>query len=206
MFAVSTLGARNRATLFSFEGRLDPVGTHVFLVLLAIVWAGVGVYWYRTRTPATPSMSIGSYSKRLSALGGLDRSSGFGSRGGAEVVPLRGTPVVPAVAPPAPQVRSGRQVTSAQARVRRRNVLVTLAGASVLSLLAVFAFGGATLILVHLVVDALLLGFVLALVQYQRAVEYERTLQRPVYAPARRTASLAATGTDGAVGIEVLSR
>lgn len=177
----------------------------MFLVLLAIVWAGVGVYWFRTRTPATPSMSIGNYSKRLSVLGASDRSSLAGI-GGADVVQLRGTPVGPMSAPRSPQVRTGRGVTSAQARIRRRNVLVALASASVLSLLAVLAFGGTTLILVHLVIDALLLAFVLALVQYQREVEYQRTLQRPVYAPAQRPTTLAATGTDDAVGIDLLSR
>ncbi|MFN3218308.1 MAG: hypothetical protein ACE367_17585 [Acidimicrobiales bacterium] len=178
----------------------------MFLVLLAIVWAGVGVYWFRTRTPATPSMSIGNYSKRLSVLGGSDRSSGLAGIGGADVVQLRGAPVGPMGAPRSAQVRTGRGITSAQARIRRRNVLVALASASVLSLLAVFAFGGTTLILTHLVIDALLLGFVLALVQYQREVEYQRTLQRPVYAAAQRPTSLAATGTDDAVGIDVLSR
>jgi hypothetical protein len=178
----------------------------VFLVLLAIVWAGVGVYWFRTRTPATPSMSIGNYSKRLSVLGGSDRSSGLAGIGGADVVQLRSGPIAPMGAPRSSQMGMGRGISSAQARVRRRNVLVALASASVLSLLAVFAFGGTTLILLHLVIDALLLGFVLALVQYQREVEYQRTLQRPVYAPAQRPASLAATGTDDAVGIDVLSR
>lgn len=181
----------------------------MFLVLLAIVWAGVGVYWYRTRTPATPSMSIGNYSKRLSVLGGSERSSGLAGIGGADVVQLRGTPVGPMGSPRSPrspQVRAGRGITSAQARIRRRNVLVALASASVLSLLAVFAVGGTALILAHLVIDALLLGFVLALVQYQREVEYQRTLQRPVYATAQRPASLAATGTDDVVGIDVLSR
>jgi hypothetical protein len=181
------------------------------MVLLAIVWAGVGVYWFRTRTPNTPSMSIGNYSKRLSVLGGIERSGGavgMGGigKGGADVVQLRSSPAAPIGMPRSSHVRTGRGITSAQARIRRRNVLVGLAGASVLSLLAVLAFGGTTLILFHLVIDALLLGFVLALVQYQREVEYQRTLQRPVYAPAQRPASLAATGTDGAVGIDVLAR
>jgi hypothetical protein len=154
-------------------------------------------------------MSIGNYSKRLSVLGGADRSGGLGSIGGADVVQLRSgsmNPIGPVGAPRSAQVGMGRGISSAQARMRRRNVLVALASASVLSLLAVFAFGGTAAILVHLVIDALLLGFVLALVQYQREVEYQRTLQRPVYAPAQRPAPLAATGTDDAVGIDALVR
>jgi hypothetical protein len=154
-------------------------------------------------------MSIGNYSKRLSVLGGSDRSGGLAGIGGADVVQLRSGPIGPMGpmgSPRSSQMGMGRGISSAQARVRRRNVLVALASASVLSLLAVVAFGGTTLILLHLVIDALLLGFVLALVQYQREVEYQRTLQRPVYAPAQRPTSLAATGTDDAVGIDLLSR
>lgn len=179
------------------------MATLVLLVLLAIVWAGVGVYWLRTRMP-TPSLAIGSYTRQLSSLDSLPNT------GRASVVPIRGVGTgssraghsltdparsAPAPAPGPVAPRTSDSVTSAQARLRRRNVLLGLAGMSVITLLAAFVVGGAGIILIHLLIDALLLGFVLLLVQYQREIELARTQYRPVIAGPRQ--SLAATGTDG---------
>jgi hypothetical protein len=185
------------------SGTYRPVATLVLLVLLAIVWAGVGVYWLRTRGSSTPSLSIGSYSRRLSVLNP--------SQSRAQVLPLRGgsgvggglSPMAslgPARQFGAGTVRTGRSVSSEQARLRRRNVLVGLVGFSVVTLVAAVMVRSTPMILLHLIADALLLGFVLLLVQYQRAIELERTMSRPVYAapPQRR---LASTGTDDAVGV-----
>ena len=166
----------------------------VLLVFLAIVWAVVGVYWLKTRVPS-PSLPVGSYTRRLSSL---DMMS---SQRSASVYQLRGNraagpghSLTQPARVPAPGTRPGR-VTSEQARLRRRNVLLGLAAFAAITLVGVFAIGGTTMILVHLLADAALLGFVLLLVQYQREIELERTRNLPVYAEPRR--SLAPTGTDG---------
>ena len=85
-------------------------------------------------------------------------------------------------------------ISSEQARIRRRTVLATLAGAALVTLLASLVIS--SLLVLHLIVDAALLGFVLLLVQYQRAIEFERTRRRPIYVAADH---LAPTGTDGPV-------
>lgn len=188
--------------------------TMVLLVFLAIVWAGVGVYWLRTRAPQL-NLSLGAPSRRMGPLDAL------ASRRPAPVVALRsvGTnngsvtqlrggngPMRQGIdiarpghslTEPGVTVPGTRQtgVTSEQARMRRRNVLLGLVTAAVLSLIGVFVVGGTGMILLHLAIDALLLGFVLLLVQYQRAIELNRTQNLPVYAAPRQ--SLASTGTDG---------
>ena len=187
--------------------------TMVLLVFLGIVWAAVGIYWLRTRMPAL-NVSVGSYARRLGSIDvgptrrPLDpmaplRAVGSPS-GPSGVTQLR--PSVPTGPPghsltaPAvtPQAGSGpaRPVTSEQARMRRRNVLVVLACLAVLTLIGVLTVGGTTMILLHLVADALLLGFVMLLVQYQRAIELDRARSLPVLA-APRDRHLQATGTDG---------
>ena len=190
--------------------------TMVLLVFLGIVWAAVGIYWLRTRMPAL-NLSVGSYARRLGSI-----DVGPARRPMDPVAPLRavGTPSGPSgvtqlrprtpVGPPghsltapavAPQPTAGvggpsRSVTSEQARMRRRNVLVVLACLAVLTLIGVLTIGGTAMILLHLVADALLLGFVMLLVQYQRAIELDRTRNLPVYAQPLDP-QLMATGTDG---------
>ena len=183
--------------------------TMVLLVFLGIVWAAVGIYWLRTRMPAL-NMSVGSYARRLGTVDAVQtRRSATAvaplrAVGGSGVTELRprtvaGPPGHSLTAPAtAPEPGSGpsRGVTSEQARLRRRNVLVVLALLAALTLVGVFVVGGTTMILVHLIADALLLGFVMMLVQYQRAIELNRTQNLPVLA-APRDRQLAATGTDG---------
>ncbi|MEM7286480.1 MAG: hypothetical protein AAF480_09035 [Actinomycetota bacterium] len=187
--------------------------TMVLLVFLGIVWAAVGIYWLRTRMPAL-NVSVGSYARRLGtldamqprrpadALAPLRAVGGNGMSTGVTELRTRtpaGPPGHSLTAPArAPQAGSGpaRSVSSEQARLRRRNVLVTLACLAALTLIGVFTIGGTTMILLHLVADALLLGFVMLLVQYQRAIELDRTRNLPVYA-APRDQQLLATGTDG---------
>ncbi len=186
--------------------------TMVLLVFLAIVWAAVGIYWLRTRMPAL-NLSVGTAARRLGTFDVAQTR-----RPPATVAPLRAVggslgsgvtelrPRTPAGPPghsltaPAVAAQPGsgpaRSVTSEQARLRRRNVLVGLAGLAAITLIGVFTVGGAAMIIVHLIADALLLGFVMMLVQYQRAIELDRTKSLPVLA-APRDRALQATGTDG---------
>lgn len=175
------------------------MGTLLILVLLAVVWAGVGIHWLRTRRPLE-SMSFAGVGRGVPS----PRSTR------APVVPLRGPVGVrgnpstgrpatrPGVAPV--QTYATRGVSSAQARQRRRMVILGLAGLAFLTLLGAFAGGGAWVAL-HLLVDVALLTAVVAVVQYQREVEARRLQVRPLRQPMSRQPAmpagrLAATGTD----------
>ena len=188
--------------------------TMVLLVFLAIVWAGVGLYWLKTRGAATPA-ALGRNSRRGSSL---DATM---SKRSASVLPLRGLGPsvdvmpsraarrqVPAGVPAHPghsltqpathgdrTTRPVPTITSDQARRRRRALLLTLFALAALTLVGAATIGGTALILAHLAADALLLGFILLLVQYQREIELDRTRNLPVYAEPPST--LVATGTDG---------
>ena len=65
------------------------------------------------------------------------------------------------------------ELTSEQARIRRRKVLFGLIGAVVFTLLLAIVAGGGFIAL-HFFADALLFLYVWALVQYQREVEQAR--------------------------------
>jgi hypothetical protein len=146
---------------------------------------------------------VGSYTRRLASIPtpklGAQRATvlpinGNGLMASSSVRPIApGYSLLPNSSPGRPSMPVGARVTSEQARVRRRNVLAALAGAAALTLLPAVAFGGLAVML-HLLVDAALLGFVLLLVQYQREIDLSRTQQRPVYA-APGQAPFAATGT-----------
>lgn len=204
-----------------FEVKQATVETMVLLVFLAIVWAAVGIYWLRTRLPGASVAAIGSIGRRLSSLDDPIRQgkrapvvplrAGVLPGTTSGVTPIRGGSVVgppghsltaPARHPQQPAMsrqhhaaEHSRGVSSEQARIRRRNVLAVLVASAFFSLAGVFAVGGSNMIVLHLFTDALLLGFVLLLVQYQRAIELDRTRKLPVYATPPQF--LSATGTDG---------
>ena len=75
-------------------------------------------------------------------------------------------------------------------------MLIALAGLAFVTLMMAFP-GGTPFLLLHLFVDAVLLAYVVAIVQYQREVEAARLRTHPL-APARapRT-TLVASGTAG---------
>jgi len=166
----------------------------VLLVALAILWLGAGVYWLRKRI-AAPSMMLGQSSGQLR----------FRRRARAVVVPLRGPqntlgyvsqPGHSLVEPPLDMRKKGinpMELTSEQARIRRRKVLFALVGVVVFTLLLAIVAGGG-FIAVHLFSDTLLFGYVLMLVQYQREVDQSRQGQYEAYdAP---NLGYAATGTE----------
>ena len=86
------------------------------------------------------------------------------------------------------------ELSSEQARLRRRKVLLSLIGIVMFTLLMAIVVGGA-FIAMNLFVDSIFLGYVLVLVQYQREIEASRQREQ-VYKPAGM--DFAATGTDGA--------
>ena len=85
------------------------------------------------------------------------------------------------------------ELTSEQARIRRRKVLFGLIGAVVFTLLLAIVAGGGFIAL-HFFADALLFLYVWALVQYQREVEQAR--QAILQPTQTATLDYAATGTE----------
>ena len=160
--------------------------TFVVLVLLGVIWALVFAHWVKTRKVNT-GISIGNYSRRLSVL---DRSE----RGA--VVPLRSASARGAAGlagsltgssgSPSPRLTAvAGGLSSSAARRRRRKVLIGLGGAAFVTLFAALTAGGMWVML-HLLIDALLLGFVLLVVQYHRAIEEHQIRSRPAHRPAPR--------------------
>lgn len=82
--------------------------------------------------------------------------------------------------------------TSIDARRRRRRVLVTLIFSALATFVFAVYFGGFALV-VHLLIDALLLGYAMMLVQYQRTRE-ERLNPIDVDAPQSRSWDVASGG------------
>lgn len=148
--------------------------TYVVLLLLALLWAAVLVpplvknRGGRRQGPRDPFMALSS---TLPPLG--ERGSVRGN-----VVPLRGQ------APGAPQQGSSQALfapatNESEARQRRRNVLIGLAGAALVTLLLAVGLGG-FFIALNLLVDLALLGFVVVLVRHQKLTQDRRNKIRPI--------------------------
>jgi hypothetical protein len=135
----------------------------IVLLVLGASWAGyLGWFWRENRkTSHRRSDGIRAFSSGLGSLGGsASRSYGFGSS-------------VPALAPR----------TASDAARRRREVLVILAVAAVLTLFAAIGVGGVA-VLVHVVVDIALAAYGYALVQ-RRNDEAEREIKVHMLYPER---------------------
>ena len=137
------------------------------LFILAAVWAIYAVFWFRGRSEHRSVNSISSFSQHLSIL---ERTS-----------PRRSAPPT-RIAGPAPQAnpaslarpafapvsyRPAPTMTRRQARERRKNVLLGLASATLVTLALSVLIGGAFWYL-QLLCDLLLVGYVFLLVQLQR--------------------------------------
>ncbi|WCO65943.1 hypothetical protein PO878_15685 [Iamia majanohamensis] len=141
------------------------------LILLAVVWAVVLVPPYlRHRGEARPGSSVTSFRQGLDVLG---RSAPPSVASGAHFTPVRGS------APLGPGAPRGR----AAVRKRRRDVLLTLAGVAGFTFLLAVAFGG-TAILLNLVADAALVGYVYLLVQLRKLAAEQAQKVRYLPAPA----------------------
>lgn len=147
------------------------------LFIIAAAWAVYAVFLWRGRSDNRSVNSISSFSKHLSVL---ERTSP-GHRHGA---PTR-------IAGPAPQAavsrsrpafapaahRSAPAMSRRQARQRRKNILLGLVSAVLVTLLLALLAGGSVWGL-QLVADVLLAGYVFALVQSQRlAVERQQKVR-----------------------------
>lgn len=146
------------------------------LILLAIVWAIVLVPpLVRNRADLRPGSSVSSFRQDLAVIGRTTPTSS-----------LR-PPTLPGVGPSMASVRGGAPLAGtpggrAAARKRRRDVLFTLGGLAGFTFLLALAFGGPMLML-HLLVDLALAGYVYLLVQMRKLAEEQAVKVRYLAAP-----------------------
>jgi hypothetical protein len=140
----------------------------VVLLILAVVWTVYLFTWLRARRDRRGVNSISSFSRHLSVL---ERTSPtrIGGSSLAGRSPGRPTPIYPAVGYVAPRPAMSLDA----ARRRRRNVLYVLAGAAVTSMVLI-PFMGSLMVVLHLLIDVLLAGYVVLLVRTQRLAAERR--------------------------------
>ena len=147
--------------------------TLLVLVILAVIWAAVLVPPYlQNRSDSRPADSISTFRNQLSVL---ERRSNSAVPGHAAPVRLAEVPAVRF-----DRNRSAR----AEARKRRRDILVTLLAAAGLTL--VIGLVMTPVLLLHLLIDALLAAYVALLVRQRRLAEERAAKVRylgPVAAP-----------------------
>lgn len=148
------------------------------LILLAIVWAIVLVPpLVRNRADLRPGSSVSSFRQDLAVIGRASPTS-----------TLR-PPSLPSVGPRTPAARSGAPLSGtpggrAAARKRRRDVLFTLGGVAGFTFLLALAFGG-PMVMLHVVADLALAGYVYLLVQMRKLAEEQAVKVRYLASPAQ---------------------
>jgi hypothetical protein len=163
--------------------------TTVLLLGIAIAWIVILVPpMVRGRSPRTRKSSGVDFQ---TALGKLDASRNRS----ASVTPLRGAPSLPntvrpghSLAGPPSLIESLTAVPESadEARRRRRDVIVVLAGFATFTLLLAIVIGS-VFVVAHLLFDLALLGYVMAVAQRQRLAD-ERLEKVTPLRPARRPA------------------
>lgn len=147
------------------------------LVVLAAIWAAVLVPPYLQKRRAThPSSSITHFHQQLAVLHRTALHEGYASRQ---------APAMPSTAMP-PVSRAPLGYTDVMRR--RRDVFTTLGFASGLTFLLALAFGG-NVWLLHLVCDALFLGYIALLLQIQQTRRPAAPRASVHYLPAARQPS-----------------
>jgi hypothetical protein len=155
--------------------------TVVVLLILAVIWAAVLLPpWFQNRRENRPSDSIASFRQQLSVL----QRTTPGQEAPHAAAPRRRSPLPAGSAVTSLHARRAAAAHAeiaarhaamrrAEARKRRRDVLVTLFSAAATTLGMALLLDGPVWVL-HLAVDALLLGYIaLLLQQQQRTAERE---------------------------------
>jgi hypothetical protein len=163
------------------------VTTVLVLVILALIWAAVLVPPYlQNRRETRPGDSIATFRSQLSVL---ERTTPGGRAGSLARLDV-GRYETPRYVPPAARRRSGNTPSQAamrraEARRRRRDVFLTLLGAVAVTFVLAVALGGPVWML-HLIVDAAFVGYVLLLVSLQQqSVQAEEKVRYLRPAPQR---------------------
>jgi hypothetical protein len=141
----------------------------LILFILAVVWAIVIGSWLRSRHETRGVNSISTFSKHLSVL---ERTSParVGPGPSADRRPQgRPEPIFPA----ASYSPTRASMSLVDARRRRKNVLIALAGVAVATLVLI-PFMGSTMVLLHVVADVLLVGYIGLLIRTQRLAAERR--------------------------------
>ena len=137
------------------------------LLVLAVVWTVYLFTWVRSRRDRRGVNSISTFSHHLSVLERTSPARPSGVLSISSRPQGRLAPIYPAVGYRPP--RASMSLT--EARRRRRNVLVGLAAAALLTMV-LLPFLGSFVVVLHLLIDALLVTYVVLLLHNQRlAVE-----------------------------------
>jgi Flp pilus assembly protein TadB len=140
--------------------------TFVVLFIIAAAWAIYAVFWWRGRSEHRSVNSISSFSKHLSIL---ERTSPHRASATTRIAgPAPQSSVSrarPAFAPS--PYRSAPVMSRRQARERRKNILLGLASASLVTMALAVLVGG-SLWYLQVLCDLLLVAYVGLLVQSQR--------------------------------------
>jgi hypothetical protein len=148
--------------------------TFVVLFILAVAWAVYLVNWARSRSEHRSVDSISRFNQHLSVL---ERTSPTANVRIAGPAPQRnGVSLARPAFAPVPSQRPS-SMTLRQARERRKNVLLALMGAVMVTLAGAVALGG-KLVYVNLVVDVLLVAYLALLIQTRRAADERRAKVR----------------------------
>jgi hypothetical protein len=151
--------------------------TLLVLVILAVIWAAVLLPPYlQNRSESRPADSISTFRNQLSVL--ERRSAMLGPAVPGEIGTMRPAPIRSA------QLHRAR-LARAEAKKRRRDILVTLLAAAGLTL--VLGLVLPQVLLLHLLIDALLGAYVALLVRQRRMAE-ERAMKVRYLSSARRPA------------------
>ena len=142
------------------------------LFIIAVLWALYLVSWARSRTEHRSVNSISTFSKHLSVLERTapGRSAAPTRIAGSPVPQRTGASLARPAFAPVSYRAAGSAMSRGQARERRKNVLLGLAGAVVVTLTLTVFVGGPMLYL-QLLSDVLLAAYVVALVQMRRMAE-----------------------------------
>jgi hypothetical protein len=160
--------------------------THLVLVILAVIWAAVLLPpFLQNRSESRPADSISTFRNQLHVL--ERRSTGTGPSSDLRSV----RPVSPSAAfSSVPRVTIDRaRLARLDAKKRRRDILMTLLASAGLTLLLGLLMP--QVLVLHLLIDGLLAGYVALLVR-QRKLAEERSMKVRYLgdarrAPARRT-------------------
>jgi hypothetical protein len=144
----------------------------VFVFIVAILWALYLVSWAKSRSDHRSVNSISSFSKHLSVLERTapGRSSGPTRLAGSPAPQRSGASLARPAFAPSPYRSSGPVMSHRQAVERRKNVLLALAGAVVVTLVLAVLVGG-PLVYLQLLADVLLGTYVFVLIQMRRIAE-----------------------------------
>jgi hypothetical protein len=163
-----------------------------FLVL-GVLWAAFFLWpMVQRRMSGTNRNSIGDFSRRVSALGGI---SGRGSKRSRGIAPIAAPRPVAfkAAGPRTTRVSSGPSTglpVSATARKRRRDALALFAIGAFGSLVLAIVVGGTVLWAIQILLDLLLIGYVVALVMIAKQARARRAQVH--YLPPRNPAQSSA--------------